>query len=286
MGRLKRLIGMRIRRAIGRGKDWFREAPVRDQAYLYPALASMYWQVVSDAVCATRPQYAWGVVQGVSLARALRMERASVVEFGVAGGNGLVALERVAERVEALTGVGVDVYGFDTGRGMPEPRDVRDCPNLWSASYFSMDVEKLKQRLRRAKLLLGLVEETVSGLLQMDPAPVAFVSFDLDYYSSTTAALKLLEAPEGSLLPRVVCYFDDVMGFTYGEYNGERLAIAEFNRAHETRKISPIFGLKYFVPSPFADTMWVEQFWMAHLFDHSLYGHHDGLVRSSEMPLQ
>jgi hypothetical protein len=129
------------------------------------------------------------------------------------------------------------------------------------------------------------VEDTVDKVLQTGLAPVAFVSFDLDYYSSTCAALRLLEASEAMLLPRVVCYFDDVMGFTYGEFNGERLAIADFNRMHETRKISPMFGLKYFVPAPFADTMWVEQFWMAHIFDHSRYAERDGLVRSPEMPL-
>ncbi|MDR7554855.1 MAG: hypothetical protein QN157_04545 [Armatimonadota bacterium] len=213
------------------------------------------------------------------------MDRVSVVEFGVAGGNGLVALERIAERVETQLGVAVDVYGFDTGTGMPRPQDVRDCPNLWAAAYFPMDVEKLVRRLRRARLVLGLVEDTLDNVLQTGLAPVAFASFDLDYYSSTRAALRLLEASEEVLLPRVVCYFDDVMGFTYSEFNGERLAIAEFNHTHEVRKLSPIFGLRYFVPSPFADTMWVEQFWMAHIFDHSRYAEHDGLVRSPELPL-
>ena len=37
-------------------------------------------------------------------------------EFGVAGGAGLVNLERIAELVEQKTGVGIDIYGFDTGK--------------------------------------------------------------------------------------------------------------------------------------------------------------------------
>lgn len=96
--RLRRLAGFVVRRAIGRAVDWFREAAVRDRTYLYAELASRYWQVMSDPLCLTRPQYAWGVVQGVSLAQVLQVKRTSVIEFGVAGGSGLVALERLRAR--------------------------------------------------------------------------------------------------------------------------------------------------------------------------------------------
>ena len=48
-----------------------------------------------------------------------------MLEFGVAGGAGLLSLERIAELVEGLTGVEIEVHGFDTGTGLPAPKDYR-----------------------------------------------------------------------------------------------------------------------------------------------------------------
>ena len=59
-----------------------------------------------------------------------------------------------------------------------------------------MDVEALKKRLKKAQLILGLVENTVPRFIDSGAAPVAFVSIDLDYYSSTMQALKILEADQ------------------------------------------------------------------------------------------
>ena len=69
------------------------------------------------------------------------------------------------------------------------------------------------------------------------------------------------------------------MGFTCSEYNGERLAISEFNVSHSMRKVSPIYALRYFLPPPYAQEQWSEMFYMAHIFDHKLYGCSDGLVK-------
>lgn len=247
--------------------------------FAYPWLNSIFTSILAEGLAVRKPSYVWGVIHGGFLARNLGIQAISVIEFGVAGGNGLVALERVAEKVEEKLQLRVDVYGFDTGKGLPKPHDYRDMPNLYVESAFPMNVDKLKSRLKRSRLHLGLVQDTVSEFIRSGPAPVAFISFDLDYYSSTMQAFKVLEADSRVLLPRVECYFDDIMGFTISEFTGERLAIAEFNRAHETKKISPIFGLKYFVPPPYASYEWVEKMYMAHIFDHELYGQYDGLVR-------
>ena len=246
-------------------------------AYLW--LNTILTKLSADPGCADRPFYTWGVLQGAYLAAAIGVNRISVIEFGVAGGNGLVSLELIAGKVEKIFGITIDVYGFDTGGGLPKPTDYRDCPNLWSTGYFAMDKEKLQSRLQRARLVLGSVEDTVPTFIESKPAPVAFVSFDLDYYSSTMQAFRLLEADEELLLPRIHCYFDDITGFTYSDYTGERLAISEFNAAHPMRKISPIYGLKHFLPAPHADSWWPEMFFMAHIFDHGSYTRSDGLVK-------
>lgn len=245
----------------------------------YPRLNSLFSSLLSGNGGMLRPSYAWGVLHGVHLASALGIDRVSVMEFGVAGGLGLLALEEAATKIGPMFGVHVDVYGFDTGAGLPKPADYRDLPNLYTEGGFPMDVDKLRARLRNAQLVLGFIEETIPRFLESKPAPVAFISYDVDYYSSTMHAFKVLEADTGVLLPRVHCYFDDIMGFTCSEFTGERLAIAEFNAAHPMRKISLIYGLRYFLPPRYANEQWAEMIYFAHIFDHPLYGRNDGLVR-------
>lgn len=247
--------------------------------FAYPWLNSIAMSILREGRAVKKPSYVWGIVHSAHLARNLGMQGISAIEFGVAGGNGLVAMESVAEKIEDIFKMRVEVYGFDTGKGLPKPQDYRDMPNLYLEAAFPMDVEKLKNRLKRARLHLGLVQETVAEFIRARPAPIGFISIDLDYYSSTMDAFKVLEADTGLLLPRVHCYFDDIMGFTNSEFNGERLAIAEFNSSHETRKVSPIFGLKHFLPPRYANQEWVDEMYMAHIFEHELYGQYDGLVR-------
>lgn len=215
--------------------------------------------------------YAWGVLQGARLASGLGYEQVSVIEFGVAAGNGLLALERFSTKVEGMLDVKIEVHGFDNLIGLPKPKDYRDIPYTFSEGSFMMDEAALRTRLKRAQLHLGLINETLPRFLASNPAPVAFVSFDLDYYSSTMEALRLLDADERFMLPRIQCYFDDI--FECGDHDGERLAIADFNAGHSSRKISPIHALKYHVPSRVANpgSKW-EKYHLAYLFDHSRYG--------------
>lgn len=189
------------------------------------------------------PHYAYGVFWAATLASRLGIERISVVEFGVAGGRGLVALEQAARKIGETLGVGIDVFGFDSGEGMPAPVDYRDLPHIWGPGFYRMDADKLRERLSDAKLVLGDVRTTTSAWVDSPHAPIGFVAFDLDYYSSTVAALQLLQGPPSTHLPRVYCYFDDVTANDLGcmnPYVGELLAINEFNERHADRKICRI----------------------------------------------
>ena len=232
---------------------------------------------MQDPLCRAKAPYIWGVLQGCALGKVLGLSRVSVMEFGVASGAGLLSLERIAERAEKSIGIEIEVYGFDTGFGLPKPQDYRDCPNLWLDGQFPMDVEALSARLRRTSLRLGLIKETVPAFLQGGHAPVAFAAIDVDLYSSTKEVFQLFQGSYDRLLPRVVCYFDDIMGWTFNEYNGERLAIAEFNVEHAMRKICPLHGLKYFVPTRHRNRAWPELMFLFHMFDHPLYDQHDVL---------
>ena len=158
-----------------------------------------------------RPEYAFGVKQAIYLASKLKHSKVGVTEFGVASGDGLLALERYAAELGARAGIEVEVYGFDFGQGLPAPLDYRDLGYVWKRGAYQMDVDKLKKRLKSAKLLLGDVRETVVEFLRSEHAPIGFISFDLDYYSSTTAAFQLFTGEDHALLPRVICYFDDIV---------------------------------------------------------------------------
>lgn len=219
-----------------------------------------------------RPPYAYLVYNAAKLAHRLGHQRVSILEFGVAGGEGLLSLERHADWVEKLFPVKIEVYGFDTGEGLPTPVDYRDLQYHWKAGHFRMDQEGLGSRLKRAKLVLGDVRITaVSFLDAFRPAPIGGVSHDLDFYSSTMDALKLFDAPDDFILPRVFCYFDDILGGEtelYNDYTGERAAILDFNATHKNKKLSQA----YYLQATASFQRWHHQIWILHNFNHRDYG--------------
>jgi Rps23 Pro-64 3,4-dihydroxylase Tpa1-like proline 4-hydroxylase len=254
---------------------------------------SSNWQAVGSSFAAAmssepsrhRSAYLWSLLHAGSVARTLGYPTIAALEFGVAGGNGLVALEAAADRVRSAFGIEVAVYGFDSGRGLPPPSDHRDAPFLMATGDFPMDEVKLRARLRSTTLKIGLIAETLPEFLEETRAPVGFVSVDVDYYSSTVDVLRLFDAAPELLLPRVMCYFDDVVGYPWGDFNGERLAIAEFNDAHPQRKISPLYGLRHSLPKSQFNSRWADAMYLAHFFDHPRYNEDDGTARGRRLDL-
>ncbi len=188
----------------------------------------------------TRPHYYACMLEAALLARALDHRSISVLEFGVASGNGLLAMERYAEKIQRRIGIEIALYGFDMGDqgGLPATTDPRDMPYLWPPGAYKMDFARLKARLRRAELRLGNVAETVPAFAKEAIAPIAAVFIDVDYYSSTMEVLKLFDLAKGRTLPRVVCYFDDVD--VSNTFNGELAAIIGFNASHSHLKIARV----------------------------------------------
>jgi|KBSSwiS6_1023812.scaffolds.fasta_scaffold03224_1 hypothetical protein len=217
-----------------------------------------------------RPHYAYCVYHSADLAKKLGYEAISVIEFGVAGGNGLALLEDYAQQVAAELGIGIEVYGFDNVSGLPTPQDYRDLPYHWKEGFFKMDEEALLNRLRHAKLVMGDVRDTLGSFLDTHrPAPLGAALYDLDFYSSTKPALELLHVSEQFRLPRIFCYFDDIIGSEielYNDFTGVRLAIAEFN-ATSDMKVCPAYHLitrQHSKP-------WHHQIFIAHDFEHPKY---------------
>lgn len=264
-------------RQIAERQGWISPPPSPDDdPFQYP-----FWEILSRDP-SSYPQYLWGTLCAAQVAAALGYERITVIEFGVAGGNGLLELERIAAWVQRRAGVGIEVVGFDTGTGLPKPQDYRDVPNLWDEGFFGMNPERLREQLTNARLVLGPVSETLLAFIDSGPAPIGFVSFDLDLYSSTTDAFAIFRADPTLVLPRVVCYFDDIVGFSHNDYAGERLAITEFNDRSEMRKISKLYGLRYVLD---LDRCWTDMMYMFHCFEHSQYNETDGTNRLRDLPL-
>jgi hypothetical protein len=218
-----------------------------------------------------RPHYGYCLYNGALLAKKLGLSRISVLEFGVAGGRGLLNLEYHAREIAQAVEIEIDIYGFDTGTGLPRPLDYRDLPYHWNEGFFAMNEAALRARLTKAQLVLGNIKETARSFFkEYDPAPIAAMLHDFDFYSGTAAALKMFDSPEKYFLPRVFCYFDDIVGSEtelYNDYTGERLAINEFNRNHETKKLS----LAYHLLGRRIRETWHSQIFIYHDFAHSRY---------------
>jgi hypothetical protein len=217
-----------------------------------------------------RPHNAFAILRAADYAKRMGLDAVTLVEFGVARGAGLINMSRIAERVTQVTGVRFEVYGFDTGAGMPPPTDYRDHPDLYAPGDFRMDPDALRRVLpSNAHLVLGDVSATVKDFLaSVSPkAPIGYVVFDLDYYSSTMAAFGLLLDPNPSkYLPVTLAFFDDVLMDRHNSWAGELLAIREFNQMDLPRKIerhAPLARTRLY-----SHAYWLDQMFFLHTMDH------------------
>ncbi len=255
-----------IRRRVGRFKfEMLREAKARSGTF----------RQQEELGLLPRPHYAYGMLRAADLARYLGLKQVTVCEFGVATGNGLIAMIEHAAMLERETGVAFRIVGFDTGHGLPAVGSYEDHPELWSAGDFPMvNREELTARIKgRAELFLGDIKDTVSRFVAglSGEAPLGFVSVDVDIYSATCSSLLCLDGPAELYLPAISMYFDDVMFFFANRWCGELRAIDEFNRDRDMRKIDYDRGLLHrTVNTP---SLWHSRMYVAHILDHELRSH-------------
>jgi hypothetical protein len=213
-----------------------------------------------------RPNYLNGLLLAARQAQSEGIDEIAAVEFGVAGGNGLLVLQSEAEAIEKETGVRIKVIGFDNGPGgLPTLiGDHRDHPDAWQPGDYPMDYEKLRAKLTsRTRLILGNVRDTVPTFVSDRSAPpIGFISLDLDLYSSTVQALEILTLPGARILRRTFLYLDDVELIICHRFAGELLAIDEFNRAGHTVKIDRLRG--FADERPFSEKRYLRMMYVAH----------------------
>jgi hypothetical protein len=171
--------------------------------------------------------------------------------------------------VTRSTGVAFDVVGFDTGAGLPPPADHRDHPELYSAGSFPHDRDALQRALPpNARIVYGDLRETIDAFVaSLTPdSPLGFATLDVDYYSSSTHALRLFLGDARCYLPTVPVYVDDVHERTHTRFAGELLAIDEFNEENELRKLDVDRSLPY--ARVFKHAEWLQHMYRLHVFDH------------------
>jgi hypothetical protein len=216
------------------------------------------WEALS------RPQYAAGVLFAARQARQLGLPSIGMIEFGVARGAGLLALQTYAELAAREFDLEIDVYGFDLGDGLPDSSDYRDHPDAWRAGDYPMgDVEALRSRLLpRTHLVLGDVATTVPEFVRNQRCPVGFVSIDLDLYSSTRNALRLFTVAGHNTLPHTPLYFDDTLLPFNHRFAGELLAIDEFNV--ESGEVKIDLWRSLVAETAFPESPWLQAMYLAH----------------------
>jgi hypothetical protein len=209
-----------------------------------------------------RRHYALALLHGILQAQQCGYTKIAAFEFGVGTGGGLRSLVHCAGYFRDQFGMDIEVYGFDNATGLPQPAGYRDHPELWKSGEFLLgDVEGLRNSLPSwAHLIIGDIADTVPEFIkefETNEHKIAFISVDVDFYSSTESALKILDMPPLNYVPAVPMYFDDInWHITFSKYAGQELAIEEFNSSHELRKLES------------KEKFMIENFYVCHVFDH------------------
>lgn len=209
-----------------------------------------------------RWHYALGMAHGVRETIHCGYDRMTVVELGVWFGAGLVELCRIAEFFRQELEIEITVVGFDGAKGLPELNGYMDHPELWHTAAFVMpNPDELRARLPSfARLIIGDIGETIPPFeAELQKSRLGFVAFDVDLYSSTKQALRILKFAPDCYLPAVPAIFDDShIVLTHSDWCGEAAAVREFNEVEKLRKVDRLFNFD------------VRKFYACQIFDHPI----------------
>jgi hypothetical protein len=216
-----------------------------------------------------RQHNAYAISKCAVMAKSLGVRTVSIIEFGVANGAGLMNMAEIAKKITKETGILFKIYGFDTGKGLPPPRDYRDHPEIYREGDCPMDVGTITKSLpENTKLILGDIAETTSEFLSnLSPdEPIGYVVIDVDYYFSTKDVLETFKSSPEKYLPITIVYLDDIHHEPDNSYCGELLAVREFNEEENFRKIEhhPFFENSRI----FKRADWIKHIYRLHVLDH------------------
>jgi hypothetical protein len=214
-----------------------------------------------------RQPYAFGLNEAFKRAHALKISKIIILEFGDAEGAGLFNLSEIASKLSKIYKVDYNVIGFDTGTGMPEPKDYRDHPEKYRTGDFPPGKLTQAKLPNKTRIVYGSISETGPEFIKSleKGSVIFFVSIDVDYYSSTKECFEIFHASAEYFLPSTILYFDDVNNPDHNEFMGELLAIKEFNSETENKKICKMTQLSHW--RIFKNALWLDQMYFLHVLD-------------------
>jgi hypothetical protein len=217
-----------------------------------------------------RQHHAYGLLKAADRALKLGFQSVSVIEFGVASGAGLMNIQQIAAKLQKITGVKFDIYGFDNIAGMSPHKDYRDHPDLYREGDYKMNYDLLTRHLsHNVHIIQGDIKSNIPAFIQNLPpqAPIGFVSLDVDYYSSAVDALAVFDYESYKYLDIIYLYVDDIHKDEHNSRCGERLAIQEFNERHPARLIEKHPFLE--AQRIFKHARWLKHIYLLHILDHA-----------------
>ena len=230
-----------------------------------------------------KPHYETILLESCKEAKKLGINNVSVLELGVAGGNGIIALEKYKKSIESYLKIKIDIYGFDTGEGMPRSNLKEDLIFVWKQGQYKIDKDLIGKKTN-SKIFYGDVKNTINDFIKLNPNKICSIFVDLDYYSSTKAFLDQINSLKKYLLPRVLCYFDDlhVPEKYISDVNGELLAINEFNSSNTNCKLGASIDHVMDFKFPLAKN----SIYMLHVFDNPDYNKFIGFAYGDDSDIK
>ena len=161
-------------------------------------------------------------------------------EFGTGSGNTLQRALSVLARFP-----NTNVVLFDSFEGLPTPTGLHDAHVTWKAGDFAFSIDYIRRVIAKAgypeervRFVRGLFEQSLTPALadELRERPPAFVTLDVDYYSSTKAALAFLQP---LLVSGCNVFFDDLWSFDGHPDYGQVKALNEFNGKNDRGQLIP-----------------------------------------------
>tara|TARA_B100001057_G_scaffold499059_1_gene608224 strand:- start:15886 stop:16713 length:828 start_codon:yes stop_codon:yes gene_type:complete len=229
-----------------------------------------------------RPHYETIMLESAIEAKKLNYDEITFIELGVAGGNGIVALEKYKTKIQKIYNIKIKIFGFDYGEGLPNSENTFDLKYAIGEGDYKIDKNKLSEKVG-TKIFFGDAKDSLDEFVRCNPKNIMGIFFDMDFYTSTKNFLDQLPKFEKFLTPRVYCYFDDVFhdNLCVDEHSGERLAIKEFNKKNTKTKIG--YSLDHI--NNFRFPLGKNLIYIMHNFEHKDYNKYIGIDNSESLGL-
>jgi hypothetical protein len=138
-----------------------------------------------------RQTYIYCIFQKDKLDSLLDYKKVSIIELGCGGAMASSIRKNTSSKTERIYEVRIELYGFDTGSGLPKPREYRDIPHHFKDSLYKVDIDAVQRKLKLAKFVIGDVKDAQRFLNNIIQRRLDRLQ-GLDYYSSTFDSFTIL----------------------------------------------------------------------------------------------